>query len=236
MDNIVFLTIIYCCAYGGGLLISKLWGWLQVIAIVIIARALLDYNYLEMTFSFFLVVVVPLCILAYPSIQKKFGRNLGLTANPLRWAFDKISEIRYRIQRERRVEEEQKARMQAEEAEKQRQHEREQAQQERAERDARERTEREEARARAEREARERAKSSQQESRQKKADTNQDPYEVLGVSRTDSLEDIKKAHRILASKYHPDKVSHLAPEFQEWANEKLKEINVAWDKIMGERG
>ncbi|MDR1988238.1 MAG: DnaJ domain-containing protein [Candidatus Peribacteria bacterium] len=50
----------------------------------------------------------------------------------------------------------------------------------------------------------------------------------MGVGRNASFEEIRKAYRELANKYHPDKVSHLAPEFQEMANEKLKEINWAW--------
>jgi DnaJ like chaperone protein len=49
-------------------------------------------------------------------------------------------------------------------------------------------------------------------------------------------DEIRKAYRVLASKYHPDKVSHLAKEFQEMANEKLKEINGAWERVRRERG
>jgi DnaJ like chaperone protein len=117
--------------------------------------------------------------------------------------------------------------MQAEEEERQREYEREKARQERAERE------------REEREARERArKDSSQGGGQKeaKADTNKDPYEVLGVGRNASFEEIRRAYRELASKYHPDKVSHLAKEFQEMANEKLKEINGAWERVRRERG
>ena len=53
-----------------------------------------------------------------------------------------------------------------------------------------------------------------------------DPYEVLGVSRDASDEDIKKAYRRLAKQYHPD----VNPGDKQ-AEEKMKEINAAYDAI-----
>lgn len=53
-----------------------------------------------------------------------------------------------------------------------------------------------------------------------------DPYEVLGVARNASQEEIKKAYRALAKKYHPD-ANPNNPE----AAEKMKEINAAYDQI-----
>ncbi|MDO4377634.1 MAG: DnaJ domain-containing protein [Erysipelotrichia bacterium] len=53
-----------------------------------------------------------------------------------------------------------------------------------------------------------------------------DPYEVLGVSRNASDEEITKAYRSLAKKYHPD----LNPNNPE-AAKKMKEINSAYDMI-----
>lgn len=50
-----------------------------------------------------------------------------------------------------------------------------------------------------------------------------DYYEVLGVSRDSTLEEIKKAYRSLARKYHPD-VNNGDPE----AEEKFKEISEAY--------
>ncbi len=60
-----------------------------------------------------------------------------------------------------------------------------------------------------------------------------DPYKVLGVERTDSDEDIKKAYRSLIKKYHPDK--YQDNPLEDLAEEKVREINEAYDQIMAER-
>ena len=56
-------------------------------------------------------------------------------------------------------------------------------------------------------------------------------YEVLGITVSASTEEIKIAYRKMASLYHPDKVAHLAPEFREMADRKMKEINTAYSSI-----
>lgn len=54
-------------------------------------------------------------------------------------------------------------------------------------------------------------------------------YAVLGLEPGADMEAIKKAYRQLSMKYHPDKVSHLGDEFRSVAEEKMKEINQAYD-------
>ena len=54
-------------------------------------------------------------------------------------------------------------------------------------------------------------------------------YAVLGLEPGADAATIKKAHRKLSMKYHPDKVQHLGEEFRTVAEEKMKEINAAYD-------
>jgi len=58
-----------------------------------------------------------------------------------------------------------------------------------------------------------------------------DYYQVLGVGRNASDDEIKKAYRKLAMKYHPDR-NHGK---EKWANEKFKEINEAYG-VLGDPG
>jgi len=57
------------------------------------------------------------------------------------------------------------------------------------------------------------------------------PYEVLGVNREASIDEIKRAYRRLAGKYHPDKVNHLGEEFRGLAEKKFKEIQEAYQEL-----
>ena len=54
-------------------------------------------------------------------------------------------------------------------------------------------------------------------------------YAVLGLEQGADFAAIKKAYRKLSMQYHPDKVGHLGEEFQRVAEEKMKEINQAYD-------
>ncbi|MGC8574348.1 MAG: DnaJ C-terminal domain-containing protein [Thermoplasmata archaeon] len=55
-----------------------------------------------------------------------------------------------------------------------------------------------------------------------------DYYKILGVSKSASKDDIKKAYRELAKKYHPD----LNPDNKKEAEEKFKEISEAYEVLM----
>lgn len=57
-----------------------------------------------------------------------------------------------------------------------------------------------------------------------------DPYEVLGVSRSASEDDIKKAYRKLSRKYHPD--ANINNPNKAQAEERFKEVQRAYDTIM----
>src|SRR5690348_13704732 len=56
-----------------------------------------------------------------------------------------------------------------------------------------------------------------------------DYYQVLGVSRDASEEDIKKAYRKLAMKFHPDRVT--ADDERKEAEEKFKEAKEAYEVL-----
>ncbi len=56
-----------------------------------------------------------------------------------------------------------------------------------------------------------------------------DYYEILGVPRNATPEEIKKAYRKLALEYHPDR---HPPEKKKWAEEKFKEISEAYEVLM----
>ena len=58
-----------------------------------------------------------------------------------------------------------------------------------------------------------------------------DPYKILGVDRSASQENIKHAYRLLAGKYHPDKVAHLGDEFKAMAEKRFKEIQKAYQEL-----
>jgi len=61
-------------------------------------------------------------------------------------------------------------------------------------------------------------------------------YKILEVEVTATDEEIKKAYRKMAIKYHPDKLAALGPEFEKNGKEKFQKVQDAYDKIKKERG
>ena len=60
-----------------------------------------------------------------------------------------------------------------------------------------------------------------------------DPYQVLGIPRSATDEEVKSAYRELARKYHPD--NYTNSPLADLAEEKMKQINEAYEEIKRER-
>ena len=60
-------------------------------------------------------------------------------------------------------------------------------------------------------------------------------YKILEVPPEASEQEIKKAYRKMAIKYHPDKVAHLGEDFQRSAKEKFQKVNEAYETIKKQR-
>ena len=70
------------------------------------------------------------------------------------------------------------------------------------------------------------------------AESRADPYEVLGVKRSMSNEELRAVYREKAKRLHPDilRAQGLSEELLGRANEQMSRINAAWDEIKKERG
>ncbi|MGL4957221.1 MAG: TerB family tellurite resistance protein [Bacteroidales bacterium] len=60
-------------------------------------------------------------------------------------------------------------------------------------------------------------------------------YKVLEIERSASNEEVKKAHRRMAKKYHPDKVAQMGDDMQKSANERFRKVQEAYEFIKKER-
>lgn len=60
-------------------------------------------------------------------------------------------------------------------------------------------------------------------------------YKILEIEPSVSDDEVKKAYRRMALKYHPDKVSHLGDDVRKSADEKFARVNEAYNKIKKER-
>lgn len=56
------------------------------------------------------------------------------------------------------------------------------------------------------------------------------PFEVLGIEQSASLDEIRKAYRELARRWHPDRFPNQAERL--WAEEKMIRINVAYEEAL----
>lgn len=85
---------------------------------------------------------------------------------------------------------------------------------------------------------RERFYSSSRDRSAYRRDDMADAYSQLGVSPSASDDEVKKAYRNLAKRYHPDtlKAQGLPDEMVARANERMSKINAAWNAVKKERG
>ena len=66
--------------------------------------------------------------------------------------------------------------------------------------------------------------------------SNDSNYKILEISPDATNDEVKKAYRKMAVKYHPDKVATLGEDVQKAAEEKFKAISQAYEAICKERG
>ena len=60
-------------------------------------------------------------------------------------------------------------------------------------------------------------------------------YKILEIPSSATNEEVKKAYRKMAMKYHPDRVSYLGEDVQKAAREKFEKVNEAYKKIEKDR-
>lgn len=61
-------------------------------------------------------------------------------------------------------------------------------------------------------------------------------YKILGIEDTATDDEVKKAYRKMAVKFHPDKVAQMGEEFQKGAKDKFQKIQEAYENIKKRRG
>ena len=61
-------------------------------------------------------------------------------------------------------------------------------------------------------------------------------YKILGIDASASDDEVKKAYRKMAIKFHPDKVAQMGEEYQKGAKEKFQQIQDAYEAIKKRRG
>ena len=61
-------------------------------------------------------------------------------------------------------------------------------------------------------------------------------YKILGIEATATDDEVKKAYRQMAIKFHTDKVASMGEEYEKGAKEKLQQIQEAYDNLKKSRG
>lgn len=61
-------------------------------------------------------------------------------------------------------------------------------------------------------------------------------YKTLEIDPAASVDDVKKAYRRMAMKYHPDKVANLGDDIKKSATEKFRSVNEAYEQLKKQRG
>jgi len=60
-------------------------------------------------------------------------------------------------------------------------------------------------------------------------------YKILDITSNATNEEVKKAYRVMAKKYHPDKIQSQDPAMIKGAKEKFQEVQKAYETIQNER-
>ena len=76
---------------------------------------------------------------------------------------------------------------------------------------------------------------SQQSNTRSGSNYNKDPYRVLGIDSSATDDEVRKAYRKMALKYHPDRTANMSETMQRNAAEQMKEINQAYEEIKRRR-
>lgn len=61
-------------------------------------------------------------------------------------------------------------------------------------------------------------------------------FKVLGIEQNATDDEIKKAYRMMAIRYHPDKVAQMGEEYQKGAKEKFQKVQEAYENLKKVRG
>ena len=67
-------------------------------------------------------------------------------------------------------------------------------------------------------------------------DSSDSAYRILEIEKSATNDEVKKAYRKMAKKYHPDKLQHLGEEHVKGGAEKFKQVQKAYEQIQNERG